>query len=274
MTIPLTHPKPAELVELSEAEAYTDFLAAAPAKMGFATFRIQSATVLVAPKIDIPLLNRVIGLGILEPAKQQSIEESLSLFHQHGVRNFAFQISPAAQPGTLSTWLEARQFIKGGRWAKVYRPAQPPVVIPTDLRIKQIGTEYASEFARVACMAFEMPDFLGPCLEAIVGRPGWHCFLAWDGAQPVACAALFVTSTCVGWLGIGGTLPAHRRRGAQGALMAQRIRLGAELGCEWLITETGEDTPLYPNPSFHNMIRTGFQMAYLRQNYYQENKPA
>ena len=49
--------------------------------------------------------------------------------------------------------------------------------------------------------------------------------------------------------------------------MAQRIRDGMALGCRWLITETGEDTPEHPNPSYHNMLRTGFKLAYHRANY-------
>ena len=46
--------------------------------------------------------------------------------------------------------------------------------------------------------------------------------------------------------------------------MARRIRDGADLGCRWLVTETGEDTPHHPNPSYHNMLRTGFLLAYQR----------
>jgi hypothetical protein len=49
--------------------------------------------------------------------------------------------------------------------------------------------------------------------------------------------------------------------------MAQRIRAAAEAGCEWVITETGEDLPRRLNPSYHNMIRTGFNLAYQRANY-------
>ena len=39
------------------------------------------------------------------------------------------------------------------------------------------------------------------------------------------------------------------------------------MGCEWFVTETGEDTVANPNPSYHNMLRTGFKPAYLRPNY-------
>ena len=138
--------------------------------------------------------------------------------------------------------------------------------ISTDLRIESIGAAHAETFAGVACAAFGMPAAVGPMLTATIGRPGWQHYLAFDGEQAVATAALYVREG-VGWLGVGSTLPSHRRRGAQGALMARRIRDGGDLGCRWLVTETGEDTPEQPNPSYHNMLRTGFRLAYQRPNY-------
>jgi hypothetical protein len=68
-------------------------------------------------------------------------------------------------------------------------------------------------------------------------------------------------------LGNMGTLKNYRGRGAQGALFARCIQDGRVLGVKWFITETGEDSPEDPNPSYHNMVRNGFQLAYLRRNY-------
>ena len=59
---------------------------------------------------------------------------------------------------------------------------------------------------------------------ALVDRRGWQHYLAFDGDLPVACGALFVRVEVVTWLGQGGTLPSHRRRGAQGEIMAIRVR--------------------------------------------------
>jgi hypothetical protein len=53
----------------------------------------------------------------------------------------------------------------------------------------------------------------------------------------------------------------------QGAMFARRIADGLALGCQWFVTETGEDRPEDPNPSYHNMLRSGFKLAYLRRNY-------
>ena len=47
-------------------------------------------------------------------------------------------------------------------------------------------------------------------------------------------------------------------------MFARRLMDARDLGCRMAITETGEDTPDDPNPSLHNMLRTGFQVAYLR----------
>lgn len=266
MPDPLSQEEQARLVELAEAEAYVDLFQSAPRHLGFQVLHIQSASILIGTHLDIPLFNRVIGLGLLEPATEASVDWILEQFNQRGLCNFAFQLSPVAQPPKLAGWLEARQVKSRDNWSKVYRPANPAVEIFTDLHIERIGPQYAGEFSRVACAAFGMPDFLGPMLAAAVGRKGWYHYLAWDGRKPVASGALYVTGR-LGWLGIGSTLPTHRRRGAQGALLARRIRDGIALGCEWLVTETGEDTPEHPNPSYHNMLRTGFQLAYQRPNF-------
>jgi hypothetical protein len=49
--------------------------------------------------------------------------------------------------------------------------------------------------------------------------------------------------------------------------MARRIHDAVAMGSEWLVTETGEDLPERPNPSFRNMMRAGFLVAYQRRNY-------
>jgi len=49
--------------------------------------------------------------------------------------------------------------------------------------------------------------------------------------------------------------------------MARRIADGIKLGCRHLVSETGEETPEEPNPSYRNMLRTGFELVYARRNW-------
>jgi hypothetical protein len=47
----------------------------------------------------------------------------------------------------------------------------------------------------------------------------------------------------------------------------RRIRGAAVLGCTWVASETAEETPERPNPSYRNMRRAGFEVVYMRENY-------
>jgi len=101
---------------------------------------------------------------------------------------------------------------------------------------------------------------------APVGRPGWTHYGAWDGSDLVATGAMFTTGR-VAWIAFAATKASHRGRGAQSSLIAERVRRASDLGCDWVITETAEELPDRPAPSYRNLRRLGFTDAYRRQNY-------
>jgi hypothetical protein len=70
----------------------------------------------------------------------------------------------------------------------------------------------------------------------------------------------------VAYLGVAGTLPGHRGKGAQNALLAIRIRRAAELGCDLVVTETGERRDDRPSNSYRNILRAGFQETAVTAN--------
>ena len=61
----------------------------------------------------------------------------------------------------------------------------------------------------------------------------------------------------------------YRAAGLQrfGVQLSPASQPAIALGYRWFVTETGEDLPTKPNPSFHNMLRAGFRLAYQRPNY-------
>ena len=69
---------------------------------------------------------------------------------------------------------------------------------------------------------FEMRPSSAEVLASLVGRPGWHVFVAFDGGTPAAAAAMFVRGEAA-WFDWAATDPAFRRRGAQSALLRRRI---------------------------------------------------
>lgn len=256
----------ARMVENAEAAAYADLLSAAPAAWRCFSEQTANGWALLAPSLNLLLFNRLVGWGLEQPAQRSRIQSALDRYRAAGVTNFGVQLSPVAKPSELPDWLADSGLSRRDSWSKVYRAVGDAPVVATSLRVEPVAETDANAFAAITCASFGMPRQLEPWIASIVGRAGWHTYLALDGRDPVGAGALFVREN-IGWLGIAGTLPAARRRGAQSALMARRIADGGRLGCRWLVTETGQDTPERPNPSFHNMMRAGFKVAYHRPNY-------
>jgi len=266
----LTPEKFAMLNEFGESEARANYYLCAPPEFA-QKYRLEakligSVWVIMIAELDWGFFNRIIGLGVGDVATEPLLDDAISVLKNAGCKNYMAQISPLAQPSHLLEWLNARGFTKDCNWAKVYRGNEPAPSIPTDLRVESIGIEYADDFADVTLTAFGIPPELRPFVNGNVGKSGWHHYLAFDGEQPVSAAGMYVKAD-IGWLGFGSTLESHRNRGGQGAMFARRITDGLALGCKWFITETPEDTTESPNPSYHNMLRTGFKLAYLRPNY-------
>jgi hypothetical protein len=260
----LTPEQIAVLNEYSEADAWANFYHCATPEvastLGVSAERVGNLWVTSVAKLDWTFFNRINGLGVREPATESALDECIALLERAGCKNYMAQISPVAQPPELPGWLESRGFVRSRNWGKFYRGNEPAPVAPTDLTVKLIGEEHAGAFSDVVLTAFEMPAELGPMVGAIVGAPGWNAYVAFDGEQAVSAAALYVAGD-IGWLGFGSTLESHRKRGGQGALFARRIEDGLKLGCKWFVAEAAEDTPEAPNPSYHNMLRAGFQLA-------------
>jgi len=66
---------------------------------------------------------------------------------------------------------------------------------------------------------------------------------------------------------ISATLPEHRAKGGQSALLAERIRHARAIGCDVLVTETGERREDLPSNSYRNIIRAGFTEVSVRANW-------
>lgn len=267
----LAFPEIATIIEMVEAQAQADGIRAAPATwvemVGAHVKQLGGAILHMMPRLPFGTgWNFVIGLGMSEPATPAMIDAILAAFRDHGAASIAVQLSPAAQPAELPVWLQARGFIREGGATKFYRHTMPPPTTPTDLQVIAIDQSQAESFTATACAAFGLPVMMAPWMASTIGRAGWRHYLALDGATPAATAALFVQGEA-GWLGFASTLPAYRRRGAQSALLAQRIRDANALGCAWVTTETDPDLPERPNPSYRNILRHGFQVAYQRPDY-------
>ena len=165
----------------------------------------------------------------------------------------------------LGAELEERGFTRDYGWMKFSRGVGPREA-RSDLSVVKVGRERADDFAAVVTGGFGMPDWTKPLAANVVGRPGWWCYVAYDGDAPAGAGALYVHEQ-VGWLGLGATLPEFRGRGAQSAILAARIEEARRIGCTAVTTETGELEDGRPSSSYRNIVRAGFREEGVRENY-------
>lgn len=107
---------------------------------------------------------------------------------------------------------------------------------------------------------------MGRALAATVGRSKWRFYCAFSNRRPVATGGLYIDSETA-YISMAATLPEYRGQGAQRALAIRRINTAIDNGCKLITVETADDTPERSAPSFRNMIRLGFIVAYRRPNY-------
>jgi GNAT superfamily N-acetyltransferase len=249
----------AELASMRERTAGAP--AALVAELGLRCEPVAGGTAFIAERLPHPTVNRVTGFGLDQPLDEAGLDRAIA-FYPH--RGFSIQPSPLAEHPGLAGWLAARGFAPRFQWLIWAREAQPPPDEPaTGLELRRLGPEHAGEFAALVCAAYANPARLAPLHAAGVGRPRWHHWGAFEGDRLVSAGILYVHGE-VGRLFTAGTLPSHRGRGAQGALLVRRMREARALGCRWLTAETADDLPEKPNPSVHNLRRLGWRLLHRR----------
>jgi len=264
----LERTRSAELIEAATVESLVEIAGPELRKsLGLDCRRIGGGLgVRMSTSPGIPYFTRVFALGVDSPFNSEVIDESIEFLREAGGSTLVVQLTPHVETPAAIELLANRGFKKGGTWSKMMRPVGPVAEVMTDLRIERVGPERAADLGRVEIVGMEMPDFMAPWAAAQATSPGWTGWGAFDGDEMVACGMLFIKDG-VAQLSGAATLPSHRGRGAQSALMKTRIEEAAQLGAEWICSETGSETPENPNPSLHNMYRCGLELLYERRNW-------
>lgn len=260
------HPH-APVLERAESEAWAEIQGnvseAFRDRFGIRVHRVSGTVALVAPLTDMLALNRVWLPGDAAELREDVLDEVIALFREAGAPRFVVHWPSSALPVEATDWFTDRGFRTGYPMAKMCRHTSVPVASRSTCAIAGIGVTEAEQFGAIAALGNELPPFMAPGFTSTIGLAGWRHYLAIDDGRPIAAAALHVAGD-IGWCGFAGTLPAHRGRGAQSALLARRVRDAAADGCAWVTCETMADTAERPSQSFRNMTRLGFEVAYMR----------
>ncbi|MDH3241287.1 MAG: hypothetical protein OEO83_11545 [Alphaproteobacteria bacterium] len=236
------------------------------ADLGLRLFEIEDVMALVSSKDPSIIINRAIGLGTQTPATPETIRAVCGVYGEHGCGGFFLHAFDEDLSDEARAAIEELGLVRRRNWMKFIRDPGPPHAVPTDLRIEEVRSADADDFARIACDSFEMSPATRPLVAGLAHDPRWHLFLSFDGETPAGTGGLFVDHG-FGWLDWGATDLHFRRRGSQGAIMAARIALARAFHCKHLITETGEAVEGDPQHSYGNILRAGFREFKSRANY-------
>ena len=127
---------------------------------------------------------------------------------------------------------------------------------------RAVTADERAAWAKLSSGAFRAPEApsaevvrLG---EAMAAREDVTLLTGSVDGRSAGAAALWIDDG-LGWLLGDATLPEHRGRGVQSALLAERTRLAAAAGCQFGVTEARAGST-----SQRNMERLGFRVVYTR----------
>lgn len=212
------------------------------------------------------VINRTTGLGVFTPASRSRIDELVTIYRDAGVARYFVQHHPRAVPPELPEWLAAAGLVPQRAWMKFRHDL---AALPEDVGApapEPVDADRARELGAIVADGFDLQPETGALLSRLAGRPRWHPFMVRIDGEIAGGAALYVHEG-MGWCDWAATRPTHRGRGVQRALLAARLRLARELGCDAVYTTTGVAVPGEAQPSYHNILDAGFRELYVSDNY-------
>jgi hypothetical protein len=269
-TDPVSHDF-AQHIERAEIQAWLDLYAAMPE--GFAKefnaeiLELGQVTLTRCPGIAFGEFNRVMGLGVFEPATEQQLETIFASYHEVGVKRFLIHHIPACQPAALINWLEARQPAVLAGWERIVRDNAALEPSPADPAIEQVTTSNANEWADFIDAAYHMPT--KPWLLELVGRPGWYHYLLRENTKLVAVRSMCINPDGTVWFGIEAPVP-----GIMAPSFALDARLcqtmmheGLKMGAKLFVADIEKPALKMDTPAYQDFANLGFSRPYFRSNY-------
>jgi hypothetical protein len=203
--------------------------------------------------------NRVYLCGAEAGIDPATVGRWIELFKQHGVKKFFVWLSPGPDMDAVRGWLEAGGLARVPyvRYPTLLRERGAPAApFNTDLDIREVTA------AEIAAARDQLGAALWPGYVLSAGKPGFFHYMAFDGARPVASAALAVFDG-MAYLLSASTAEPDRKRGAQQALIAARLERAEQLGCAIMVSETLNILEHSPR----NLQRAGFREVYEKEVY-------
>ena len=227
---------------------------------------LAGARIGVRPGEDSPWASATKNRATVYDPRAAKLSDTLrgarSIYAEAGVEHWFAEIGPGAEPGEIEMAMHvigARRvpYVRYPVLARAPAEAARPA---TTLEVRPVGAEEAA--ARVAEIdaIWDRPGASGAAANA-AGREGYALVGGFADGRAVAMGMLLVAQTGglrMGYLASGGTSAAYRGRGGQSAIIAERVRIAREMGCDVCVSETVSAVETSEN----NLLRAGFARVF------------
>jgi hypothetical protein len=272
-TTPVTVPV-AAAIETAEAYAWEDLYAAAPEdwapEVGLGTSRVAGALVIRWAATGRRYFSRVIGLGVTGPAREATIDRILDGYERAGISMFLLKSLPHCRPAPYEHWLRDRGLEPFDQQDRVVRDGSPSAVSPDlggGLAVERVTLETAEEWAAFLQAVYRLDT--GPWLPQLIGRPGWHQYVARRAGGIVAARGMYIGPGGAAWLGMDGPVPGVTTDdyAPDAALCEFIVADGVTLGARSFLADIEAPSPSFDTPAYAHFARLGFRRPYVRTHY-------
>ena len=200
------------------------------------------------------------GLGVtLDDRSVDDIESIEQFFGEQGLPA-AVELSSWSSPATIAEFSRRNFRPAWFRSMFVIDPAGRHAPMAPDVQIEPVDDGNATTWMDTYAAGFEGADGEPRSVSdefALATRASADAaiVLATVDGKPAGCGTVHVAGG-VAWLGGAATMPAFRRHGVQATLVAHRLRMALDRGCD-----VAAATAVPSGASARNLIRLGFQLV-------------
>ena len=262
----------AAAIEAAEARAWTDVYSAAPedwaAEVGLGFREVAGALVIQWAATGRRYFSRAIGLGVIEPASGESIDEILRGWEEAGISMFLLQSLPHCRPEGYEDLLRERGLEPFDAQDRVVRDGSP-LEQPGEgeLSVERVTAETADEWAEFVQRIYRLDT--GPWLQRLIGRPGWHEYVARENDEIVAARGMFICPDGPAWLGMDAPVPGVMTDDYEpdAALCAFIVADGLQRGATSFLADIELPSPELDTPAYGYFAGLGFRRPYVRTHW-------
>ncbi len=268
-------PRAVAAIESAEARAWADVYSAAPAdwaaEVGLGFREVAGALVIQWAATGRRYFSRAIGLGVVEPANGEAIDEILRGWDEAGISMFLLQSLPHCRPEGYEDLLRERGLEPFDAQDRVVRDGSPLAVpvepVERELTVECVSAETADEWAEYLQGVYRLDA--GPWLQRLIGRPGWHQYVAREQGEIVAARGMFIGPDGAAWLGMDGPVPGVMTGDYEpdAALCAYIVADGLTRGATSFLADIELPSPELDTPAYRYFARLGFRRPYVRTHW-------